>query len=243
LPLGIALACGAIAFVAWRWRRFARVLVGVTILVPWVASAPAFAKWLTARLEMQYPLTALAEVPRADVAIVLGGVLGPPVPPRTEPDLADPIDRVVDAWRLYRLGKVAAIVVSGGNLPWATATEPEAVLIKRLLVELGVPDEAVFVETKSANTHENAVSTAPVIKRQGWQSVLLVTSAVHMPRAMAAFRKEGIDSIPVPTDIHAGGPLYESPLDLLPDADALAETTGAFRELLGLVYYRLRGWA
>ena len=114
----------------------------------------------------------------------------------------------------------------------------ESVLIKRFLLELGVPDDAVWVETRSRNTRENAVNTVPILAEHNWDSVLLVTSGAHMPRAVATFARAGIAVIPVSTDLHAHYPIIESLLDLLPDAAALAETTSVLREYLGFVYYR-----
>ena len=242
VPLGLAILLGAVAFLAWRLRRTARLLVALAVVVLWVPSMPVVANWLTAGLEGAYPPVALDRLPQAEVAIVLGGVVGQPRPPRTEPDLGDPIDRVVDAWRVYRAGKVGAILVSGGNLPWADAPEPEAVLIKRLLVELGVPDGDIVTETQSANTRDNAVNSAPIVSAHGWTSVLLITSAMHMPRALAAFERAGIRAVPVPTDFHVAGG-GDTVLDFLPDAEALGRTTSVMREWLGLLYYRLRGWA
>ncbi len=204
---------------------------------------PVVANLLVSSIESRYAPQPIDEVPMADVAVVLGGILGQPVPPRVQPDLADPVDRVIEAWRLYRAGKIKAILIAGGNLPWATAIDPESVLIKRFLLELGVPDDAVWVETRSRNTRENAVNTVPILAEHNWDSVLLVTSAAHMPRAVATFARAGITVISVSTDLHAHYPIIESLLDLLPDAAALAETTSVLREYLGFVYYRARGWA
>jgi uncharacterized SAM-binding protein YcdF (DUF218 family) len=63
-----------------------------------------------------------------------------------------------------------------------------------------------------------------------------------MPRALAAFERVGIRAVPVPTDFHVGGG-GDTVLDFLPDVEALGRTTSVVREWLGLLYYRLRGWA
>ena len=70
---------------------------------------------------------------------------------------------------------------------------------------IGVPAEAVVLEGKSRNTHENAIFTAAILKDKGWRSVLLVTSAGHMRRAMAAFRKAGVAATAATADVR--GPL------------------------------------
>jgi uncharacterized SAM-binding protein YcdF (DUF218 family) len=71
---------------------------------------------------------------------------------------------------------------------------------------------------------------------------LLVTSALHMPRALATFRALGVDTIPAPTDFEAV-PQPFHPLRWLPDAETLAASTQAIKEYLGLWVYRWRGWA
>ena len=78
--------------------------------------------------------------------------------------------------------------------------------------------------------------------QNGIHARLLVTSATHMPRAIASFRKSGLDVAPWPADVRGGYP-PTSVFDFLPDANALEMTTAAIKEWLGLAVYRLRGWA
>ena len=111
------------------------------------------------------------------------------------------------------------------------------------LVELGVPRDAIVLDTASENTHENAVDSAAILQARMWRSALLVTSGAHMPRALATFKKAGVTASPAATDIQVTYPLFQSFLDLIPDADALARTTNAIKEYIGLVAYRIAGWA
>jgi uncharacterized SAM-binding protein YcdF (DUF218 family) len=111
-----------------------------------------------------------------------------------------------------------------------------------VLTELGVPSSAVVIETNSRNTHENAVFTKPILAAHGWKSALLVTSAMHMPRALGVFAKVGIAVTPSSTDAHGRGLAATSLLDFVPNASALALATDAIKEYLGLTAYRIRGW-
>ena len=120
---------------------------------------------------------------------------------------------------------------------------PESQLIADLLVELGVPRSALILETGSRTTRENAVNTAAIFKEHGWRNGLLVTSGVHMPRALATFQKVGLSLVPAATDIYAGPPRLDTLLDVVPDAGALARTASAVKEIIGLCVYRFRGWA
>jgi uncharacterized SAM-binding protein YcdF (DUF218 family) len=244
-PLGAAILVGttALATSLTGWRRIGQVLLGVALVVLWIAATPVFANWLTWQLESQFPPRTIETLPQSDVVIILGGVLGQPVPPRIAADLTDSADRIMHALRIYRAGKAPLIVISAGNLYGGAAIDSEAQLIADFLIELGAPPSALVLETRSRNTRENAVNTGAIFKQHGWRNGLLVTSGAHMPRAFAAFQRMGLNVTPAATDIHSGPPSSVSLFELLPDAAALAGTTLAIKEMLGLCYYRLRGWA
>jgi uncharacterized SAM-binding protein YcdF (DUF218 family) len=240
-PLGLAIVLGLFALV--RARRIGRVALALALVILWAASTPVSSNWLTAQLEAEYPPAPIETLPHADVAIVLGGSIGQPLPPRVTPDLSDAADRVLYAARLFRAGKADRILVSGGNLPWQAGVKPESQLVSNLLIEFGVRPDAIFQDAESRNTHENAVNSAVIMNAQAWRTALLVTSGAHMPRALATFRRVGLNVIPAATDIRVVYPLYSSLLDFLPDAGALAQTTEAIKEWIGLAVYRVRGWA
>ena len=233
----------ALALSFTPWRRIGQALLGFALVALWIAATPVFADWLTWRLELRFPPVSVESLPQSDVVIVLGGILGQPLPPRLTPDLGDPADRILHAARIYRAGKAPIIVISAGNLPWERTVAPEAQLIADLLVEFGVPRSALILDSESRNTRENAVNTAAIFKQHSWRTGLLVTSGAHMPRALAAFQRVGLSVVPAATDIHAGPPELDTPFDLLPDVAALAQTTLAIKEMLGLRIYRWRGWA
>jgi uncharacterized SAM-binding protein YcdF (DUF218 family) len=114
--------------------------------------------------------------------------------------------------------------------------------MQSLLEEWGVPGEAILLEGASRNTHENAVLSRPLLVEHGLQRVLLVTSAMHMPRALATFESAGIDAIPAATDYPVILRDRRSLMDFLPQALALSRTTDAIKEYVGYAYYRSRGW-
>ena len=240
-PLGLAIVLGLFALV--RRGRIGRAALAMALVVLWGASMPVSSNWLLGQLEAEYPPAPIETLPRADVAIVLGGSIGQPLPPRVTSDLSDAADRVLYTARLFRAGKVDRILVSGGNLPWQAGVKPESQLVSDLLIEFGVRPGAIVQDDTSRNTHENAVNSAVIMNAQAWRTALLVTSGAHMPRALAAFRRVGLNVIPAATDIRVVYPLYSSLLDFLPDAGALTQTTEAIKEWIGLAAYRVRGWA
>ncbi len=93
--------------------------------------------------------------------MVLGGAMEPAIPPRFPyPNLGAAADRVWEAARLYHAGKAPLIIASGGRLPWLGQKTPEAVAMRQFLEALGVPADAVVLESHSRTTHQNAVDTA-----------------------------------------------------------------------------------
>ncbi len=242
-PLGLAIVLTILALLLGRFRRISQLALRLVIVLLWLPAMPVTANLLSIAWEAAYPQVPVADLPRADVIVLLGGFVGQPVPPRVVPDLNASVDRLFEAARLYHAGKAAHIVATAGDVPWDTVVEPEAHLIGGLLGELGVPASAVVLESKSRNTRENAVFTKPILADRGWHSVLLVTSASHMRRAMAAFRHAGMAVTAATADVDAHYPIYGSMLDFLPNAGALADTTNIIHEAIGLIYYRLRGWA
>lgn len=243
LPLGWALGLGGAALwaLARGWRRTGGGLLGLQLALLWLAAMPATAYWLASRLERLHPPVALEQTPVAEAAILLGGAVGPVGQPPTE-NLTGASDRVLRAARLFRAGKVEKILVSGGRLPWLGETRPESEAIRDLLIEWGVAPEAILLESSSLNTWQNARQTALLVREQGWQRMLLITSASHMPRALASFRKAGLRVIPSPTDYATVQPPVLDALDFLPDAGALAQSSRMLHEWIGTFYYRWRGW-
>ena len=245
LPLNLSLLLGLVALVMARRRRgglaAAFGLLAFAILV--TASLPVVSDALVLSLERDYPPADPASSPAAGAIVVLGGTLAAGVPPRHGPELVDSSDRILHAARLFRAGKAALVVPSGGRLPWSDAEETEAAEIAKLLVEWGVPREAILEEGKARTTSENAVETRELLRARGVKRVLLVTSSLHMRRALASFRAEGLEVVPSPCDALVAGSKARDVLDWIPRPDALDRTHRALKELLGLAAYRVTGRA
>ncbi|MFB6247952.1 MAG: YdcF family protein [Salinibacter sp.] len=241
-PLVLGLLLSAIGGVVAVWRRRWGVsLVGLGLLVIWIPATPLVANELRGSLESAFPPTPASAAPSADAIVVLGGAIGAPRPPRVYPDLSGAADRVWHAARLYRAGKAPVIVASGGSLPWRDQRFREAEAMQALLTTWGVPSDSVLLESRSANTYQNATNTAEIAGRRGFDRVLLVTSALHMRRALATFRAAGVTALPAATDYHVvQGPT--TLLDALPDVGALGASTAAIREYVGYLVYDWRGW-
>ena len=215
-----------------RSRRIGQMFFCLAAVASWIAATPLFANWLNWRLESRFPPVSVEMLPQSDVVIVLGGVGGEPIRGAPLPP------RLMQALRIYNAGKAPLIVISAADVS-------EAQLNADRLVEFGVSRSVLILETASRNTREDAVHVATLFKQHDWRTGLLVTSAAHMPRALAAFRKAGLSVMPAATDAHAS-PLslrFVSPRDLVPNASAFKSTKSAIIEMIGLCVYRFRGWA
>jgi len=242
LPPGIYLIFLLLALLSWE-RRVRALLFGTFALVGlWITAMPVTAEYLAGGLERRYPPVPVEELPRASAIVVLGGGLDGPEPPRLHPDLNDAADRVWHAARLYRAGKAPLVVASGGILPWTERAFSEAEVMQMLLAEFGVPAGAVLLEQNSQNTRENALNSWKFLEPRGQTRILLVTSAAHMHRAEAVFRAVGFEVIPAATDHRVLEARGSSLLNWLPDAGAMAASSAALRERMGMLYYRFKGW-
>ncbi|MEF8864243.1 MAG: YdcF family protein [Salinibacter sp.] len=240
LSLGLLLV-GVGGLVALGWRRIGLSLVLGGAVVLWGFSTPLVSDRLRGSLEARHPPTPIDSLSSAEAIVVLGGGISSPRPPRIHPDLNDAADRVWHAARLYRAGKAPLVIASGGDQPWQNPRVQEASAMEVLLRDWGVPQDSILREPRSANTYQNATRTARLMDRRGLNCVLLVTSALHMRRALAVFRSEGIEAVPAATDFQVDN-RNRTLLDVLPDAGALAGSTAAVREYVGYLVYAWRGW-
>ena len=240
-PMGVFTAglVAAAVLALLRLPRLARLVAGVAIAQLIVFSLSPVSDALMLPLEDEARAEAAAAPACCyEAIVVLGGSIGPAVPPlRPDPELFDSSDRVWHAARLFHRGLAQRIVVSGGSYlvesGKAPPTQTEAVAMRQFLVALGVPESAIVMEGKSVNTIENMQETRALV---GTGHVALVTSGYHMPRALRLARKAGLDAAAFPTDwqvLPAASPWWES---LTPSVGALAASGTAIREYLALAF-------
>ena len=144
--------------------------------------------------------------------------------------------RVVQGVILYRRYHIPLIMVGGSGNP-ATSTIPDADIMGMLARSLGVPSKNIIMENKSRNTLEGAREVSSQIRGR---RIILVTSAYHMKRAAAMFRKQGFEVIPSPTAYLS----EQKPVTLysfIPHADRLDASASACSEYLSLRWYSLTG--
>lgn len=232
-PLGFAILLSSIALLLlWRGRKTAaKGFLAAAIVLLWVCSTPKFANWIVGTLEQDFPPVPIASVPVADAIVLLGGMTNGIVPGTGMPDLSAEVDRLLHAAVLYKAGKAPVLLLTGGN---ARSYEPEAVSMKKLLLAMGIPEQAMVLEGLSRNTRQNAEYSARILSELGINKILLVTSAYHMGRASFEFERLGLEVLPAATD-HQVVERPETLLDWLPQASALNGATKSIKEYLGRV--------
>jgi uncharacterized SAM-binding protein YcdF (DUF218 family) len=203
-------------------------LVGITLL--------PFGDWLIAPLESRFPVPAIPG--QVDGIILLGGAVEPRVVgERVEPAVNGAADRLLTFMVLARHYPNAKLLLVGGEAAILPREHSEAELTRDLLVAQGFDGRRMLVESRSRNTIENAIFAKAVAEPQPGETWLLVTSAVHMPRAVGCFRHAGWTPVPFPTDYRTG---FDSGLTI-----AFVQHFGLFelavKEWLGLIAYRLLG--
>jgi uncharacterized SAM-binding protein YcdF (DUF218 family) len=239
-PSTIVLFLLFLAFVLLLIRRRigATLSLLIALVLVFLGSSPLVSDVYN-RHERQYPPTFIAHSPTADAIVLLAGDISIPIPPRVESQIRG--NRSLHTFRLYRAGKAPLIIVSGGNVFLQEGFRPEAAYTADLLQEWGIPQSAIIFEGNSRNTRENALETARFLKNRQLNRVLLVTSAFHMPRALATFRGVGIDAIPSSSSISAEL-AQPTLLNWIPSLDGLATMRSVVHEKVGIFVYRMRGW-
>ena len=177
----------------------------------------------------------------ADSIVVLGGAVAPAPVEGGHPELTDGSDRVLHAARAYRASRAPLVVATGGGTE-GSGDRAEADDIADLLVEWGVPRGAILLDREARTTRENATGVRAALAGRPVRRILLVTSALHMPRAVGCFEAEGFEVLAAPTDYLAPTLVRPRWTDWLPDASALEATSAAVHEVVGRWWYRLRGW-
>jgi uncharacterized SAM-binding protein YcdF (DUF218 family) len=207
----------------WGWKVAA--WSGFALL--WLAASPWFSNVLCRLLEpMPVDLSAsLAGIEARDRALVVlaGGS-------RNLYEFVPSIERLDDTTqgrllggaRIYRdHGPFGLVIVTGTGEPYVTS-------MADYLVLLGVPRDKIALETQATDTETNATFSAQILQKHGSKKVVLVTSALHIPRSVSAFQRAGIDVLPAPVDFRGGHGWR-----LIPSSSALFRTSRASHELLG----------
>jgi uncharacterized SAM-binding protein YcdF (DUF218 family) len=227
-----------------RLRRTGRVLMGAALILFGLFGLSPLGNAMILPLEARFPPATLLDDTEIAGIIVLGGAVDTHVSAgRGQTALTDSAERLTAVAGLSRRFPAAGIIYSGGVSAVSSALWgdiPEADAASALFTSFGIPKDRMVFENKSRDTYENAQFTRDLLHPTPGQHYLLVTSAYHMPRAMALFRKAGFDVLAYPVNYRTAGPR-----DLIRPFyalnDGLRQSNIATREWIGLASYWLSG--
>ncbi|MGA1359890.1 MAG: YdcF family protein [Gemmatimonadaceae bacterium] len=241
LPLLVSPLVVVMTLVGWGTftRRRWPVALGVGLL--FAASTPLVSDRLVEWSEEGMSRGRADGAPLADAIVVLGGMTAAsPAPRGRTVEWGDGVDRFLGGLALLRAERAPRLIFTRGQVPWMRAMRPEGEFLSEQARAFGVPGSRLALTRVAANTAEEAAAVRALVDSLGiGRRILLVTSAYHMSRAAHLFSHQGFTVTPFPVDFRQRM-RARTPMDFLPDAEALANTDRVLREGLGRGYYRLR---
>lgn len=155
-------------------------------------------------------------------------------------------DRLFQALPLYYSGRIEKIIFTGGSGSVEFQERREGVFVKKYLQSIHIPDSAMIIESESRNTYENAIFTKKIMDSLNIadKNYFLVTSAFHMPRAMAVFKKAGFTNLtPYITNRESGARRFTFDHLFIPNPEAMFKLEILIHEWVGFLMYKLKGYA
>jgi uncharacterized SAM-binding protein YcdF (DUF218 family) len=218
-----------------RRPRRALMLAGTGLTLLYLSSTGLVAGGLLSVLESRYP--PLAQLPPQAEAIVVLAAGRNYSTPEFGGDTVNAmwLERLRYAALLQRRSGLP-LLVTGGSPPTESPSVAE-LAAPVLEQELGIP--VAWYETKSLNTYENALYSKRLLESEGIGRVIVVTHAMHMPRAMWSFREVGLEAWAAPTAFESAGKPLGLLNQLIPKAESMSATRYALHELIGGLFYRL----
>ena len=226
-------------------QRAGKILVSVGLVILTLFSYGIIVNKLLRPLERQYdkfeiknPSTVSKEEDESTIKFVVvlgGGHCSDPELPLISQIGRSALVRLIEGIRIYRKYPGAKLLLSGGAV-----FDPisEAEIMARVAREIGVPERDIILESKSQDTRDEALFIKPIV---GNEPFVLVTSASHIPRSMALFKKLGMNPIPSPIGHSVKDRQGLSPSFFFPGSGSIRNAELAIHEYLGMTWAKLRG--
>lgn len=196
-----------------------------------------------AMLMWEYDPIPISEVGDYDVAIVFSGVTKGSKAPRDRVYFTYGADRLTHTLQLYNTGKIKHILVTGGLGFQQVKNSAAGDRMASFLKMAGVPDSAITIESNAANTYENAVKSAEILKSKfPDQKYLLITSGFHMKRSKLCLEKQGVDFDIFPAGFLTSYSKMKFTNVFIPQSDAILNWELMIKEWVGIATYKLMGY-
>lgn len=236
-----------LALLVWAWLtrkegRRKRLVVTALILTLFFSNRALFEGIIRWWEPQPRAITSLTQT--YDIGILLGGYSNPfGLPDGGTYHLSWRGNRLIHTLELYQRGVIKKILLSGGSGQLIGKKDAEATYVAPFLERMGVPAEDIILEDTSRNTWENAKNTAVILQRDyPGATCLLLTSAWHMPRASACFRKAGLSIDNYPIDYFSETGRHWAEWAFLPDPQGFAKWEALIKECIGIIAYRIKGY-
>jgi uncharacterized SAM-binding protein YcdF (DUF218 family) len=242
LPSNLLISIGLVGIVllCTHFTRLASWLIVTSLVLIAIAGLSPLGNALILPLEQRFPPWNPSRGP-PDGIIVLGGAINPEISAaRGAAALNEAAERITATVTLARRYPNARIIFSGGNNALLFDGSAEAAIAVNEFEALGIARNRITAEEQSRNTIENAVFSRLVAQPKPGERWLLVTSAYHMPRAIAAFRAAGFAVQAYPVDWRTRG-IMDATRPFASLSEGLGRTDSAIHEWIGLLAYRLSG--
>ena len=214
-------------------------LIYIAIGVLFILSTPIFSNNFFKLVEGNEYRKPISAIDSADAIVVLSGMLEiNEVRDSTYIEWGD-TDRFFGGIALFKAAKAQKLVFTGGKMPWDKAKKTEGEVLKEYAISSGIPSEKIFVTKDVENTADEAVAVKELISPS--KRIILVTSAYHMYRAKSLFEKQRFIVIPYKVDYKSEKNAEMTIIDFLPSSDNLQTTETGFREIIGRLFYIVKG--
>lgn len=234
---GCFVAAALLKYSSWRKRTFVAGLILLFLFTNEFISNELMKAW-------EVDATPFRDMNKYKVGIVLTGAFIGGQQPDDRVYFSRGADRVVHTVQLYKLGLIERILVSGGSGRIVDIGEREADKFRDAMILMGVPDSAIVLENTTRNTHESAIAVKELLRESGYDSrqCVLITSAFHMRRSLACYRKVGLHMDAFATDFYGHHGTYYPDSFLIPKIDALIIWHKLVREWVGFIAYWIAGY-
>ncbi len=210
----------------------------------WVVGATPLSGYLLATLEKPYDRVPGAIPPSADAVVMLGGAIGFSSREVLWFGTGEATDRALTALELMRQKRAPVLVLNGPLFRWKGRLQRDSELLAAWMRSWKLPTGELLLLPSAVDTHDEALNTLTQFRKRGWKRIILVSSAYHLWRASATFRKAGIEVIPFGCDF-LGLPADEevdSRWLILPRSERLKLFNYWLHEKIGWIWYWWKGW-
>ena len=241
-PFTVLMILVLVVQIIWWYKRVVSRKTICWTLIPTVIlylfRTPAVAHLMVGTLEWSY--APIYQRPADTTAIVvLSSAIRPPDAVRRKAELdTSGMYRCIKGAEMYHSGLPCKVVLAGGRVDSEQAGPTLAAAMSDFMVQLGIDREDIVLDDRSRSTYENAVNSAALLRQRNMNSILLVTDATHLRRAILCFEKQGIQVVGCGCQYRATQ--FEGNISSFFPSFGAADTNQAvLHEWLGLTWYWL----